>query len=255
MITLTDVQQVEMFHLIVLAHLGQALDKRHFTLKGGCNFRFFFAGIRYSEDMDFDVHTISVSELRDRVGRVLAAPALRLALAAHGIEIEHVTAAKQTATTQRWKLGLQSSAATLPLATKIEFSRRPAGGQTLLEGVDPQLLGRLGLPALLVSHYPAAEAWRQKIGALAQRTVIQARDLFDLYFLLASGKVEPAADNRPVNPATLREAGRRCLTVPFAAFKSQVLSYLLPEHQAAYGSAGQWDTMALQVAEALGGSA
>ena len=68
---LQQIEYIERFHLLFLARLGQKLDKRFYALKGGCNLRFFFKSIRYSEDMDLDVQTIPVSELRGRVAGIL----------------------------------------------------------------------------------------------------------------------------------------------------------------------------------------
>ena len=58
---LGDIQAVEQFHLLFLAHFGARVDKKLYCLKGGCNLRFFWKSIRYSEDIDFDVHTIARS--------------------------------------------------------------------------------------------------------------------------------------------------------------------------------------------------
>ena len=47
-------QVVEMFHLVFLrALVAKGDDKALFALKGGCNLRFYFGSLRYSEDIDF----------------------------------------------------------------------------------------------------------------------------------------------------------------------------------------------------------
>ena len=250
---LTHVQNIELFHLLFLAHAGQTLDKRCYALKGGCNLRFFLGSIRYSEDMDFDVQKVSAADLRDRVNRVLASKAFRQALALRDMELEHVTESKQTETTQRWKFGLVTPAASLPVPTKIEFSRRKAFSDAVLENVTPALLRSSGLPPLLVSHYPAGPAWRQKVGALAHRTVTQARDVFDLHLLAASGLVEPARANATLPSALLHEAAQLCLAVDFETFKGQVLSYLTADQQPTYDDPDVWDAMVLKVADSLRG--
>jgi len=249
----TQVQWIETFHLLFLVHAGQTLDKRCYALKGGCNLRFFFDSPRYSEDMDFDVQNLSTEDLRGRVNRVLNSLAFRQALAVRKMEVEHVTEAKQTQTTQRWKFGLLTPAAPLPTPTKIEFSRRAPFSDATLESVTPSLLRILGLPPVLASHYPAAPAWRQKVDALAHRTVTQARDVFDLHLLLASGAVVAARENATLPADLLREAEKRCLNIRFNAFKGQVLSYLAPDQQAAYDTPDRWDEMVLKVADALRG--
>ena len=248
-----SVSFVELFHLLFLSHLGQTLDKRFYALKGGCNFRFFFKSIRYSEDMDFDVQVISVDDLRNRVERLLNSKSFRQSLAVRNLSIEHVTASKQTGTTQRWKFGLLTPAASRPLPTKVEFSRRKPFADALLEGVDPAVLHEFGLPPLLASHYPPSVAWTQKVNALACRSVTQARDIFDLFLLLSMGAVDPVASNAGLTPELLREAEQRCLSLRFADFKAQVLAYLKPEQQPAYDNPDMWETMALHVADVLKG--
>ncbi|MBU4199327.1 MAG: nucleotidyl transferase AbiEii/AbiGii toxin family protein [Verrucomicrobia bacterium] len=250
---LQQIEYIERFHLLFLAQLGQKLDKRFYALKGGCNLRFFFKSIRYSEDMDLDVQTIPVGELRGRVVGILKSAPFRQALAVHGMNIEHFTEAKQTETTQRWKFGLLTPVSATPAPTKIEFSRRRPFDDAILENVDPLLVRSLGLPPILACHYPAAMAWRQKIQALATRSVTQVRDLFDLDLLLSSGAVVPASETVSLPADLLQEAEQRCLTMRFKDFKSQVLSYLTPGHQAAYDDPEVWDHMVLRVTEALRG--
>ncbi len=55
-----DRQTIEIFHLLFLRAFGARVDKSLFALKGGCNLRFFLKSIRYSEDMDLDIHTMAV---------------------------------------------------------------------------------------------------------------------------------------------------------------------------------------------------
>ena len=101
----------------------------------------------------------------------------------------------------------------------------------------------------MVSHYGAEAALRQKVGALAHRTETQARDIFDLHHLLAVGT--PRAALRDVDGDDLEQARARATGIGFAIFKSQVLSYLRPEDQPRYDSADVWDTLVLEVVEAL----
>ncbi len=203
--------------------------------------------------MDLDVQGVPVAELRRRVEGILGGAAFLRTLAAHGLAIEHITPAKQTETTQRWKLGLLTPASAAPAPTRIEFSRRRSRAEAVLGHADPALMAALGLAPVLACHYPAAAAWRQKIEALAGRAAAQARDVFDLHHLLSSGAVNPARDNVPLATGILAAARERCLAMGFKDFKSQVLAFLVPEHQAAYDDPGVWDQMALRVTEALGG--
>ena len=195
-----DRQAIEIFHLIFVAQFGRKVDKAAFVIKGGCNLRFFCRSIRYSQDIDFDVRGIEAFALRENVDAVLASPALKQALLTKQIEIEHITAAKQTDTTQRWKLGIRLAGGQ-PLPTKIEFSRRR--GLDLdhpLEEVASEIIRTYELYPILVQHYSREAAFRQKIVALSRRTAVQARDVFDLKLLLdgGAGKEQlPAAEIPP----------------------------------------------------------
>jgi predicted nucleotidyltransferase component of viral defense system len=117
--------------------------------------------------------------------------------------------------------------------------------------IDPEVARVHQLPPLMVSHYSAAAAFRQKVGALAGRRETQARDVFDLHHLIA---ISAGADAiRKVGRSIVEQASANALTVDFATFKSQVLAYLHPDEQARYDSASIWESIVLEVVEALGG--
>src|SRR5438477_362137 len=103
--------------------LSAGPDTDRFAIKGGCNLRFFFESVRYSEGIDLDVSRIPLHVLKEKVGRILEGPALALPLKSWGVTLRDVSAPKQTETTQHWKLGLAAEGRSLPLHTKIEFSR------------------------------------------------------------------------------------------------------------------------------------
>jgi predicted nucleotidyltransferase component of viral defense system len=243
------VQLVERFHLLFLHQLSRRVDKRSIVVKGGCNLRFFLRSIRYSEDMDLDVEGIGVQALRDRVREVLSSRPFAQILEAGGIAIEHVTEHKQTDTTQRWKLGLRTAGIPVPLPTKIEFSRRGLDDGIAFGSVDASLARAYQLTPLMLSHYGAPAALRQKVGALAGRPQTQARDVFDLHHLLAIGTETGILD--ALADRVHARASANALSVDFGMFKSQVLAYLAPEDQPSFDAATVWDAMVLEVVEAL----
>jgi hypothetical protein len=53
-------QTIEIFHLLFQRAFSARVDKALFALKGGCNLRFFLKSVRYLEDMDLDIHSMSV---------------------------------------------------------------------------------------------------------------------------------------------------------------------------------------------------
>jgi len=247
--TFDQVQNIELFHLLFMDQLGRKLDKRHFALKGGCNLRFFLKSIRYSEDMDFDIQTVARDLVQERVRNILGSKPFNQILKSHRITVVQWSEPKQTDTTQRWKLSLRVSETAALLPTKIEFSRRGMPGDPLFEPVDPDLIRIYRLAPIMISHYPMDIAYQQKVGALADRALTQARDIFDLYWLINSGA------NKPL-PESLRQrrvkARDNAMSVSFATFKSQVLAYLPLSHREQYDSEPVWETIQLTVVEALG---
>jgi hypothetical protein len=245
---LSDRQIVELFHLHFVRLLCAGADRDRFGIKGGCNLRFFFESVRYSGDIDFDVAGIPVHTLKEKVNRVLGGPALAMPLRSRGISIAAVTAPKQTDTTQRWKVGL-STGATLPLHTKLEFSRRRNTEGAVVEPVSAAVLAEYQMMPVLAPHYPLPAALRQKVGALVGRSTVQARDVFDLSVLLsrAGGRIDAL---RPMR-AQIPKAIERAMDVSYGEFKAQVASYLKPEHLDEYGTRQAWEAMQAQVVEAL----
>ena len=242
----------ELFHLILLDALGRKLDRRFYAVKGGCNLRFFMRSIRYSEDMDIDLSAeIPRHKLKDILDRITASKPFEQILQARGIRLINVSAPKQTDTTQRWKFALAIPGSSVPIPTKIEFSRRGMEEGAIFEPVDPQLIRTYRLTPMLVSHYSLETAYVQKVKALATRREIEARDLFDLHLLLDAGTRSEVVNKRL--SAHLPKARSNAWTITFPIFKAQVWSYLDPECHARYDSAEVWDNMVLRVVQALGG--
>ena len=249
----SPVRFVEHFHLLFLAQLGRRLDKAEFVLKGGCNLRFFHQSLRYSEDMDLDLGEIGRESLRDRVRDVFASRPFGQILEAAGIRIDRVSEPTQTDTTQRWKVGLRVAGTAATLPTKIECSRRGLDEGVAFGSVGARVVRDYQLPPLMVSHYDAPAALRQKIGALAGRRELQARDVFDLHHLIGLGA--PRSATTGLAPRLIDQACANAMDIDFGMFKSQVLAFLEPDIQPQFDSARVWDTMVLEVVEALRGGA
>lgn len=244
-------EAIEVFHLLFLRAFGGRADRALYVLKGGCNLRFFHRSIRYSEDMDLDIRTMSVATLRNSVDRVLEAPPLLQTLRAQQIEISQVSRPKQTETTQRWKLALRSTAAGPEIPTKIEFSRRALDEGVAHEAVDPEFIRRYRLYPILVQHYTTRAALAQKIAALALRSQTQARDIFDLKLLLDAG-----ADSSPLPKkiaSNIPRAIENAMSIGYDEFAGQVLAYLEPEYQDHYRARRIWEDLQAQVVNALEG--
>ncbi len=244
-----DRQTIEIFHLLFLRAFGARVEKSLFAVKGGCNLRFFLKSIRYSEDLDLDIHTMSVGTLRNNVSRLLQTPAFVQALQGQGIEIARTSLPKQTETTQRWKLTLRIRESGAEVPTKIEFSRRGLDVEKAVELVDAEIIRKYRLYPVIVQHYSVHAAFAQKVSALALRDQVQSRDVFDLKLLLDAGG---AGQPLPATAAGHRAAAiENALAVDYDAFAGQVLAFLEPEYQKHYGSRKVWDELQQQVVEGL----
>lgn len=236
-------RSVELFHLVFLrALVAKGEDKSLIALKGGCNLRFFFGSVRYSEDLDLDVSVIAKTTLKNKVERLLSSPLVATPLRAQGIEIDDWSAPKQTDTTQRWKIGLRVAGIDLPLRTKVEFSRCREIAGAKFESADAALMRGYGLTPMLATHYVASSAIEQKIEALAGRAEPQARDVFDLSLLLARSD---ASDLKlsTASKRALPDAIDRAIGISFDEYRSKVVAYLGSEQRELFEDRSAWNAM------------
>lgn len=252
---LTSLEKREAFHLLFLRAFARSVPTESFVLKGGSNLRFFFGSTRYSEDIDLDAADIPVHTLTDRVMAILRAPAMAAAIRPHGVaEVvpPDPARAKQTETVQRFKVHLLTTA-NEDLFTKVEFSRRGFDTPHKAEPVNTAVLSRYRMPPLIVPHYTAEAAARQKLQALRSRARPQARDVFDLWVL--TPQVGPGRLGAGLSTEEVQEARERIFSIGFNEYRDAVIAYLAPDDQSAHGSPGSWDEIRLQVVgEIEGGS-
>jgi predicted nucleotidyltransferase component of viral defense system len=243
-------QSIEVFHLLFLRALAARVNPGLFVLKGGCNLRFYFKSIRYSEDLDLDIRTMAVATLRNNVTRLLESQALAQTLRAQGLEVEDARAVKQTETTQRWKLHIRTAATPHPIPTKLEFSRHGLDADYAHAPVDAGLIARYHLYPVVVQHYLARSALKQKIEALAQRQETQARDVFDLKLLFDAGATLAP---RKLSGKQLVSAIENAMAIGYDDFAGQVLAFLEPEDQRNYKTKKAWNSLQDEVVRALEG--
>lgn len=239
----------EVFHIEFLRWLGRAIKAEHYAVKGGVNLRFFFKSLRYSEDMDVDVRGIGVMQLKEAVMKILNNYVFLDNLKPFGIIsiiAPDITKAKQTETTQRFKVHLISSSGE-DLFTKVEFSRRGLRGNAIIGSINDVILRIYKTAPLLVPHYDAHSAIAQKLYALSGRTIVQARDIFDLYMLSSQYVFDKKQDSR-IGLDTLSKAYDRVFEVEYRQFSDTVVLYLSTEDQAAYNSPGVWEEIRLKTA-------
>ncbi len=241
---------MEAFHLVFLRALAaRAEDKALIALKGGCNLRFYFGSVRYSEDIDFDVVTLGTGTSKNKVERLLAGPLVGAPLRALGIEVADVSAPKQTPTTQRWKLGLRLAGSSVLLRTKVEFSRRNAIEGAAFEATPREVTRAYGVGPVLATHYGLRAAISQKLHALHGRAEPQARDVFDLALLFAKQRAPLAleADERCWLPQAIDHA----IGISYDEFSAKVVAYLDSEQAGPYRSRAAWQELQERVVSEL----
>jgi len=249
--TISTLQIRELFHLEFLRYLSRKVRAEFYALKGGVNLRFFFKSFRYSEDMDIDVHTIPVERLKNIVMEILNARSFMDNLKALNIDRiipPNIAKAKQTKTTQRFKIHLVTRSGE-DLFTKVEFSRRGMEGAISIHPISDTILRPYKLPPLLVPHYDLHSAVSQKTGALAGRSVTQARDIFDLFIL--SSQYDASEDQQPQSAAQTVKAVENIFMISFEQFRDTVVSYLSLEDQMSYDNPSVWDEIKLKTARFL----
>lgn len=242
----SSLQLREVFHLEFLRWLGKRTPAGNYVLKGGVNLRFFFNSFRYSADIDLDVANIHVDTLKNSVMKILQTPSFQDSLKPFGVERvvpPDISKAKQTETTQRFKIHLITSGGE-DLFTKVEFSRRGFKGEAEVQPVPDTILRAYKLPPLLVPHYGIGSAVAQKIEALAARSAVQARDVFDLYILSSQVKESETGypDTRHMAKARANASG-----ISFEQFQDTVVSYLAPPDRTVYKESAVWDEIKLKV--------
>ena len=256
---LSDAQLREVFHLCFLHRLLKISDTNLYVLKGGVNLRFFFGSPRYSEDMDLDVTAGSVATLKKNGYKILADGAFQRSLRVFdidAIDVNDPAKAKHTETTQRFGCALiRGSGVRLP--TKVEFSRRAddPGDAAPNELIDAAIAQPYRKLAFRCRHYKGSAAVVQKIRALADRAVTQARDVFDLGILIRGGHlgqaiVEGALENVPVQQAIDRLTALR-----WEDYDGQVVEYLDEDSREEFGDRDGWRSLQTFVFESLEGHA
>ncbi len=149
---------------------------------------------------------------------------------------------------QRWKIQLMIAEQSLPMNTKIEFSRRQSEGEILTEMVTRELIFQYKLRPIFMSHYSAQSALEQKIRALILRSETQARDIFDIYHLF---QMHPIKTKSVFSAEEIQTAQAHLLRIGFAEFKAQVVSYLSPCDQAVYDDPLHWHKIVIAVEQFL----
>jgi len=239
--------------LTFLRALVRKVPTSSFAVKGGSNLRFFFSSYRYSEDIDIDIHDVPVHVLKDGVMSILSSSGLADTARSSGIESirpPDIAHAKQTETVQRFKVHLITTAGE-DLATKIEFSRRGLDSPIRAEPVLPEILAAYRMAPLIVPHYTAGAAVRQKVQALLTRRQPEARDVFDLYLLSPQPEARALTLGDHFSADELRRAINRIDSIEYERYRDTVVGFLATDDQERYDQSEIWDQIRLVVIEMI----
>jgi hypothetical protein len=197
-------------------------------------------------------HVVLLRALAERLqGRVAGALGILQASLIGG------RSSKSTDTTLRCKIELVGRGGIRP-PTKIDVSYRdrcegdehavsPANDSAVREYLRPDD------PPLLLPSYTRPATIRQKINALASRTHVQARDVFDL-FVLGDGTlrgIDTGFLRRWLDDATLRNARGRALEISHAEYSDTVLAYLDPAQREQLQDENTWIARQLFVGDLI----
>ncbi len=253
---LTPREAREAFHVILLDELGTRLEHDLWTVKGGVNLRVFFDSVRYSEDIDLDVLPIKRQAVRNQLRQILKSEQLMRRLRSIGIQDlrrGEKEISKDTETTLRFNR--QVVVGGVPHSTTVEISLRDADSRDERE-VAPvhsrfsdNYLGKGR--TVVATHYTHRSALAQKLSALANRTAVQARDVFDICWLLRTplSAADMAHVAVRVGEETLVRAGQRAAEIRYEEYRDNVLEYLDPSDATPYTGMDAWLAQQLQVVD------
>lgn len=239
---------IEEFHLEFLEAASAQLPIADFVIKGGVNFRFFFASHRRSKDVDLDYLGDRFATFGARVEKLLTSETLRKLLAARQITLADVRPHKQTDTVRRWKLSLADP--DVPDASsKIEFSNRGVSDAYELAAISTELAAKLRGRTPRLQHYLPEAAIQQKVAALVLRAETQPRDVFDLDHLFTT--LPNAIGRATLEAAAVRAAIDRTDELSYDAYASTVADFLDEDVADVLGTEPAWADMQRRVVTAL----
>jgi Domain of unknown function (DUF1814). len=249
-----SLEVAEAFHLAYLVVLASVAKPDTWALKGGGNLRFYFDSLRFSEDIDLDVH-VAATQMRPRIERAFDSAALAKLLAAVGSTVEYLNPKERTATKEKWTIGLRNAVAGEALVyTQVEFSYPEYGLGSYISIEAPKSAPALShppIPSPVIAHYVARGALIQKVTALADRRHTQPRDVFDIDHL--ARKFPAAADKGIVDPTIVEAAIARVWDLSFELYLAKVVSFLEPSVRALFDKPTTWTEIQLRVVEVLEG--
>lgn len=171
----------ETLQIYILSELYALPESSKVTFQGGTCLRLIYGAPRYSEDLDF-VTDASPSELEAiflSLGKSI--PKIGPLL---GVNLE-VRKQKENRRFLRWKLHYLTEPAVNSFSLNIELACYPAYTYNLSPLHPSKALP--GLPFVIVRAETLEEILADKLAAIAGRSFMKSRDLFDLWYLKEGG--------------------------------------------------------------------
>lgn len=196
----TRIRQAEVAQLVVLQSLFSVRESREVIFQGGTAIRWFYGGVRFSEDLDF-VTTLGREDVVALMQSIT--PSIRRHLVANfGTGSFSVKEKKYHLSSYRAFIDFLPSAARSKISVKMEFER-------LLSGTCPDRNAKIMQSSPAVSYFlqeggykapgvpvvinieTAEEILSDKLRALVERPYTKGRDFFDLWFLFETLHAKP----------------------------------------------------------------
>lgn len=254
---ISGIEAREAVHVLLLSELQGVKDARAVVLKGGVNLRLFHGSPRYSEDMDLDGEPDARLAIRSTIRGIFEDRAFARSLTRVGLRGVDPKEGpdKDTESTFRFKFHVLAPGGQ-SYGTKVEVSFRDRNEADAYELAEPDpSRTRKYLPpdeSLMVQRYGRDAAIRQKIEALAGRTRIEARDIFDIHLLLGGEDLSDARLVRflgeTIDSDTLELAHERGLELEYPEYESFVVRFLEDDVRQAYRSRDRWNVLRLKTA-------
>lgn len=198
----TRTNQAEIAQLIILESLFSLRKSREIGFQGGTAIRWFYGGMRFSEDLDF-VTSLEKKEVVDLLESA-AEPIRRLMIVNFGTGSFSVKGKKALPSSYKAFIQYQPSGTRRKISVKVEFERLAAGlkpdmiqrimqtSSAISYFVREGELKTLGAPVIVNLETPQ-EILSDKLRALLERPYKKGRDFFDIWFLTKTLQIVPDA--------------------------------------------------------------
>lgn len=199
-IDLTKTRQAEIAQLIILQSLFSFRESREVIFQGGTAIRWFYGGMRFSEDLDF-VTSFARSEVAALVESA-GEPIRRQLVANFGTGTFSIKEKRYHPSSYKAFCDFLPASSRRRISVKVKFEKlvpglKPDSERKIMQA-SPSVsyflqeggLKAPGAPSI-VNIETAGEILSDKLRALLERPYTKGRDFFDVWYLTATLRVEP----------------------------------------------------------------